>query len=132
MSSALVGILAALMRLLSGGLLEQVLTILRQRSDTEVAQARMRTETTIAAIQAEVAARTAARDVVVAEQKWWLTAAIRPAFAAPLLLWWWLMIADAVLPWRLGIRNLPTPLDEWAGWIVLAYFLTAPFSGRRA
>lgn len=131
MSSLLGGVLAAIMRLLSGGLLEQVLAILRQRSDAEVAQARMRTDMAISAIQAEVAARTAARDIVVAEQKWWVTAAIRPAFALPLLLWWWLMIADAVSPWPMGIRNLPAPLDEWAGWIVLAYFLTAPFDRRR-
>ncbi len=68
------------------------------------------------------------RDVVLAEQGWWVTAAIRPAFAAPLLLWWWLMIADAVLALAPRHPQLPAPLTS-GGWIVLAYFLTAPFPG---
>lgn len=127
MSSVVGAILAALLRALSGGLLEQVLAVLRQRSDAEVAQARMRTDVAIQAITAEQAARLAARDVVVAEQRWWVTASIRPLFALPLLIWWWAVIADSIFRFPWSIAALPKPLDEWAGWIVLAYFLAAPF-----
>lgn len=131
MSSVVGAILAALLRALSGGLLEQVLAILRQRSDAEVAQARLRTDVAIQAITAEQAARLAARDVVVAEQKWWVTASIRPLFALPLLIWWWAVIADSIFLFRWNVAALPKPLDEWAGWIMLAYFLAAPFDRPR-
>ena len=131
MSSVVLKLLAIILRALSGGLLEKVLAILRQRSDVEVAQARLRTDVAIQTITAEQAARLAARDVVVAEQQRWWTASIRPLFALPLLIWWWAVIADSIFLFRWNVAALPKPLDEWAGWIMLAYFLAAPFDRRR-
>ncbi|MFG1466581.1 hypothetical protein V5F77_27525 [Xanthobacter sp. DSM 24535] len=123
----LAGIFAFLLRLLSGGLLDKVLGALRARADTELAHERLRTDITISAVQAEVESRRVAGDIVIAEQGWWVTAMIRPLFVYPLLAWWWLVILDSIFLFRWNIAALPKPLDEWAGWIVAAYFVTRPF-----
>lgn len=125
-------VLSGLLRLLSGGLLDQVVALLRQRMDGDVQRARLDTEAAIAAVQAELEARRAAADMVKAEQGWWLTAMIRPLFVLPLAVWWCAVILDSIGGFRWNVAALPPPLDEWAGWIIAAYFITAPFvRGRR-
>lgn len=125
-------LLASLLRLLSGGLLDQVVALLRQRMDGDVQRARLDTEAAIAAVQAELEARRAAAEIVKAEQGWWLTAMIRPLFVVPLALWWAANLLDSVGNFGWQVAPLPKPLDEWAGLILTAYFITAPFMrGRR-
>jgi len=119
-------VLTLLLRWLSGGVLEKVLALLRMRADTELGQDRLRSEVAIAVVQAEKDSRRAASDVLISEQGWWLTAMIRPLFVYPLLAWWWLVIADSIFLFRWNVAALPRPLDEWAGWIVAAYFVTRP------
>lgn len=135
MSSLILGLagplLTAVLRLLSGGLLDQVMGLLKARADRDAQRDRLDTEAAIAAIQAEVQARRAAADVLIAEQGWWLTAIIRPLFVLPLAIWWCAVIADSIFMFSWNVAALPKPLDEWAGWIVLAYFVTAPFGVKR-
>lgn len=111
---------------LSGGMLDRMLDHLERRADSETERERIRTNVTIEEIKAEIESRRAARDIVIAEQGWWVTALIRPAFAWPLAIWWAAVIADSLFRFEWNVAALPAPLDEWSGWIIAAYFLTRP------
>ncbi len=78
-------------------------------------------------IQAEIETRQAARDIVIAEQGWWVTALIRPAFAYPLAIYYAAVIADSLFRFDWNVAALPPPIDDWSGWIVTAYFLVRGF-----
>lgn len=80
----------------------------------------------IAEIQAEIEARKAAKEIIIAEQGWWVTAWIRPLFAYPVIVYWWKIIFyDKLL--GLGSTDALTGMvGEWAGWIVMAYFAVRP------
>ncbi|HOV02935.1 MAG TPA: hypothetical protein PLG99_00895 [Kaistiaceae bacterium] len=121
------GLLATLLRWLSGGMLTRVLDHLERRADAETERQRLQTDVAIETIRAEVTARRAAADIVIAEQGWWVTALIRPAFAWPLAIWWGAVIADSLFQFEWNVAALPAPLDEWSGWIIGAYFVTRPF-----
>ncbi len=127
-------VFAFVLRFLGGSVLSKVMDHLKLRMQAETEQERMRTEITIEEIRGEIAARQAAREIVVAEQGWWVTAMIRPAFAWPLIVWWAAVIADSLFHFNWNVAALPAPLDEWSGWIVAAYFMTRPFEkiGRGA
>jgi hypothetical protein len=77
-------------------------------------------------IEAEISARAAASETIKAEQGWWVTAIIRPLFAIPLALYWSKIIVwDKMLGW--GTTDPLTGLvGEWAGLIILAYFVGRP------
>lgn len=110
----------------SSGILRDVLNSLGLRSGDA------KTAVTIAAIEAEVQARFAARDVLLAEQGHFLTRMIRPLFAYPLIIYYAAVVFDSlpILGHPIGswqIAKLPEPMMEWSGWIICAYFLTRPF-----
>jgi hypothetical protein len=110
----------------SSGVLRDVLNSIGIKSGD------MKTQVTIAAIDAEIQARFAARDVLLAEQGHFLTRMIRPLFAYPLIIYYAAVIADSlpVFGHTIGswqIARLPDPMMEWSGWIITAYFLTRPF-----
>lgn len=115
-----------LLKFLGGGVLNKVMDYLKLRQDSATERERMKAEVVIAAIRAEVASRQVARDIVIAEQGWWVTALIRPLFAYPLIAWWGAVIADSIFRFEWDVAALPGPLNEWAGWIVAAYFVTRP------
>jgi hypothetical protein len=77
-------------------------------------------------IEAEIAARAAASETIKAEQGWWVTAIIRPLFAIPLAFYWSkIVVWDKMLGW--GTTDPLTGLvGEWAGLIILAYFVGRP------
>lgn len=77
-------------------------------------------------LEAEIAARAAAAETIRAEQGWWVTAMIRPLFAIPLAFYFAkCVIWDAMLGWGTTdpLRGL---VGEWAGLIILAYFVGRP------
>jgi hypothetical protein len=77
-------------------------------------------------IEAEIAARAAASETIKAEQGWWVTAMIRPLFAVPLALYWSkIIIWDKMLGWG-STDALGGLVGEWAGLIILAYFVGRP------
>lgn len=119
--------LGFLIRFLGDGVLSRVVAYLEKKQDADTARDGHARDVAVEAIKAEIATRQAAAEIVKAEQGWWVTALIRPLFAYPLIAWWWAVILDSIF--RLGwkVAALPKPLDEWAGWIVLAYFVTRPF-----
>lgn len=77
-------------------------------------------------IEAEIAARAAASETIKAEQGWWVTAIIRPLFAIPLALYWMkIIIWDKLLGWG-STDALTGMVGEWAGIIIVAYFIGRP------
>ncbi|SDR15796.1 3TM-type holin [Pseudovibrio sp. Tun.PSC04-5.I4] len=112
---------------LGGGVLDRVLGFFETQAKSENEALRIRATVTSEEIRAELDSRRAARDIVLAEQGWWVTAMIRPAFAWPIVIWSGAIVADSLFHFDWNVAALPEPLNEWAGWIVGAYFLTRPF-----
>lgn len=78
------------------------------------------------AADVEIANLEAKRDVLLAEQGWWVTAWIRPLFAYPVIAHFALVVADSIFRFSWDVAALPEPMATWEGWIVGAYFLTRP------
>lgn len=125
--SILISLASRVLGWLGGGVLDRVLGHMKRKADSQTERERIRTQVTIEEIKADIAARQAARDIIVAEQGWWVTAMIRPAFAWPIVIWSGAIVADSLFHFTWNVAALPKPLDEWAGWIVGAYFITRPF-----
>ncbi|MDD7908545.1 3TM-type holin [Pseudovibrio exalbescens] len=124
--SVLVSIAIKVLSSLGGKTVDTVLAHLERKADTQTDRQRIKAQITIEQIRAEIAAQQSARDIVLAEQGWWLTAMIRPAFAWPLIAWWFAVILDSIFKFSWSVAALPSPLDEWAGWIIAAYFMARP------
>lgn len=114
------------LNLVTGGLLDKLLdfgnTWLEKRNE----RIRIEREMFGDVVRAEIRAKMAARDVLLAEQGWWVTAMIRPLFAYPLIAYTWAIVADSIYFHSGSIQQLPPFLEEWYGWIVAAYFLMRP------
>lgn len=112
--------------LVTGGLLDRLLsfgtTWLEKRNERIAIEREMFGDI----VRHEIAAKMAARDVLLAEQGWWVTRWVRPLFAYPLIVYTWCIVADSVYFHSGAIQRLPDFLEEWYGWIVAAYFLTRP------
>lgn len=79
-------------------------------------------ELAVAEIQAEIAARHAAKEVIIAEQGHWYTAVIRPLFALPFVIFAWKVIVwDKVL--KMGTTDAIDP-NMWSVFmaVVASYF----------
>lgn len=128
--SLLISVGARLLGFLGGGFAGKVLDHLNRRGDRDaqitVEEIRAHMQARKATLVAEAHARQAARDIVMAEQGWWVTAMIRPAFAWPIVIWSGAIVADSLFHFNWDVAALPSPLNDWAGWIVGAYFLTRP------
>ncbi|MCT4654377.1 MAG: holin family protein [Cohaesibacter sp.] len=125
--SILVSIASKVLGWLGGETLDRVLSHVEKRANSQTERERIRSEIVSEEIRAEIATRRAARDIIVAEQGWWVTAMIRPAFAWPIVIWSGAIVADSLFHFFWNVAALPEPLNEWAGWIVGAYFVTRPF-----
>jgi hypothetical protein len=67
------------------------------------------TELAIAEIQGEIAARSAAKEIIIAEQGHWYTAIIRPLFALPFVIFIWkVVVIDNVM--GLGVTDPISPM----------------------
>ncbi|KZL25659.1 hypothetical protein [Pseudovibrio sp. Ad37] len=125
--SFLLSIAAKGLSWLSGGALDRVLSHLEKRADSDNERERISAGLAAEELKAELESRRAARDIVLAEQGWWVTAMIRPAFAWPIVIHSGAIVADSLFHFEWDVAKLPDPLGTWAGWIVGAYFLTRPF-----
>ena len=72
-------------------------------------------------------------DVLIAEQEWFWTRIVRPAFGLPLAAYFGFVIAYSMFwcqkcmaPVSWEIAALPGTVGEWAGAIVFAYFAARP------
>jgi hypothetical protein len=112
---------AWLLSFLSGGTVGRILDTLDRRADAQTEREKVRKEVTIEAIRAEVAAQQSGRDILIAEQGRWYTAAIRPLLALPVIIFFWKVIVwDKVLGWG-STDPLTGAAAEWAGAIVTTY-----------
>lgn len=101
-------------------------TIVSRLAAAYEAKQRAVTDSEKIAADMRIAQLEAQRDVLVAEQGWRVTAWIRPLLAYPVILHFALVVADSIFGFSWTIDALPSPMDEWEGWIVGAYFLTRP------
>lgn len=122
-------LLAFVLKLVSGGVLDRVLAHFQAQASSEVERDKVTASVAIAHIQSEIAVRQAQRDLLIAEQGRAVTALMRPAFAYPLALYYAAVIADSLLHFRWNVAALPAPIGEWSGWIISAIFLSE--SGER-
>lgn len=97
--------------LLTGGSLEKVLDIIDKQVDTGVRQEEIKAEV----IQTWIKAQTQ----LLVGRTWWF----QLFFVIPLGVWWSAVCLDSILPGQWNIAALPSPLDEWAGWIIGALFV---------
>jgi hypothetical protein len=109
--------LAAILRFLSGGVLDRVLDTVDRRIEVEENRDKIKADI----LRTHLATRA---DFMRAGGFWLML-----IFAVPLALWWGAVIVYSIL-WCAGcaypqdwtIAALPAPLDEWAGAIVVAIF----------
>jgi len=74
-------------------------------------------------IQADIAAREAAKQIIIAEQGHWYTAIIRPLFALPFVIFIWkIVVYDKVLGWGVTIGSLDENMKQVLLAIIYSYF----------
>lgn len=80
------------------------------------------TELAMAEIQGEIAARSAAKEIIIAEQGHWYTAIIRPLFALPFVVFIWkVVVIDKVF--GLGVTDPIDPMmKDVLQAIIYSYF----------
>lgn len=61
--------------------------------------------------------------------EWWVTRWIMPSFAYPVAAWWSAVILDSIFHFGWKISALPPPLNEWAGQIILSFFIIGTTQG---
>jgi len=109
-------LLLAFLKLIPSTILPAVLNYFEKKNNAEA-------DKYAKTVELEIVRREIHRDILLAEQDWWVTRLIRPAFAYPLIVWWIAVIADSLFLWEWNVAALPAPLDEWSGWIVSAFFI---------
>lgn len=120
-----------LLQWLAGPLLRLVLAHFDRRIAARGESERLSADLAARAIRSEMEARSHARAVLLAEQGSFFTAARlgRLLFVVPLGLWWTAVIADSIFSFSWNVAALPSPLDEWAGGILLSLFLVDGLQG---
>lgn len=116
--------IAAILTWLSGSVLESLLAHARQRLDSKTEQDRIAAELAAEEIRAEIAARSEARKVLLAENGQFFSAG-RPGrlvFVLPLGLWWAAVCLDSVFHFGWKIAEVPV-LRDWGGAIITSLFL---------
>lgn len=120
-------IFANLLPLLSGGLVKNVLDHLDKKADSETERERIRTQATIEEIKAAVEVQNQGKELLIAEQGRWYTAAVRPLMVAPFVIFLWKVIVwDKVLGW-----GTTDALSE-SLWLFMTTIAGTYFVGRTA
>lgn len=78
---------------------------------------------TLEEIRADVKLAKQQSKLIIAEQGWWVTALIRPAFAYPLAAYYGAVIADSLFHFEWDVAALPEPINSWSGAIITSYFV---------
>lgn len=99
------------LRLFTGGTLDSILDVINKKMDSEVERERLKADVTKKWIEAQAG--------LLVGRTWWF----QLFFVIPLGLWWTAVILDSIFGWEHNIAALPSPLDEWAGWIISALFI---------
>lgn len=97
--------------LITGGSLDRILDTIEKRLDNEVTKEEIKAEVTKTWINAQAQ--------LLVGRTWWF----QLFFVVPLGFWWSAVIIDSVFGFSWNVASLPSPLDEWAGWMLSSVFL---------
>lgn len=100
-----------LLKFFVGGSLDSLLTTINKHFDSDVRKEEIKADVTKKWIDAQAN--------LLVGRTWWF----QLFFVLPLGMWWTAVILDSIFGWQHDILALPTPLDEWAGWIISALFI---------
>lgn len=98
--------------LFTGGSLDRILDTIEKRMDNEVTKEEIKAEVTKVWINAQAN--------LLVGRTWWF----QLFFVVPLGFWWAAVMVDSVFQveaWN--VASLPSPLDEWAAYIISALFI---------
>jgi hypothetical protein len=101
-----------LLSLVTGGSLEKILDVIERKMDNEVSKEEIKAEVTKTWINAQAN--------LLVGRTWWF----QLFFVVPLGFWWAAVMVDSVFQidsW--SIASLPSPIDEWAAYIISALFI---------
>lgn len=112
-----------IIKLLSLPILNSLVAAYKAKLDAAGTQDAKAVELAVAEIQAEIAARSAAKEVIIAEQGRWYTAIIRPLFALPFVIFIWKIIVwDKVLGLGVTYGSLDAGMTSVLQAIIYSYF----------
>lgn len=97
--------------LITGGTLDKILDTIDRKMDDGVKKEEIKADVTKTWISAQAS--------LLVGRTWWF----QLFFVIPLGFWWTAVIVDSVFEFEHNIAALPSPLDEWAGWIITALFM---------
>ena len=97
--------------LITGGTLDKILDTIDRKMDDGVKKEEIKADVTKTWISAQAS--------LLVGRTWWF----QLFFVIPLGFWWTAVIVDSVFGFEHNIAALPSPLDEWAGWIITALFM---------
>lgn len=110
------GILAFLIKLGFGGVVDKALDHMERRAEMKNDRERLKAQTTVALAREAVSEAKIIADYNRAKLSFpwfWVFAGM---FIAPLALWWSAVILDSVFMFSWSVADLPTPqMQEWAG-----------------
>ena len=114
--------MAWLLSFLSGPLLTSLVNAYKAKLDAGNTRDAKAVDLAVAEISADIAARSAAKEIIIAEQGHWYTAIIRPLFALPFVIFAWkVVVYDKVLGW--GVTDAIDP-NMWSVFLAVvgSYF----------
>jgi hypothetical protein len=130
--------IAWLLSFLSGPLLSKLVDAYKVRLEAAGKQDVLAVDLAKSEILADIAARSAAKEIIIAEQGHWYTAIIRPLFALPFVIFIWkIVVWDKVLGW--GVTDaIDSSMKEVLQTIIISYFglagvsrIASVFRGRK-
>lgn len=105
-------IIKSIISAVTGGSLEKILDVIENKMDNEVTKEEIKAEVTKTWINAQAN--------LLVGRTWWF----QLFFVIPLGFWWSAVILDSVFMFQnWDVAALPSPLDEWAAYIISALFI---------
>lgn len=114
-----------LLKLLTGPAVDKVLGYLEGKANSQTERERIRTQVTIAEINAAVSETRVMADLQASKMGHWPYWAFVALFILPLGIWWAAVLLDTTFRFGWGVANLPqTYIREWAGEMIRWLFYT--------
>jgi hypothetical protein len=115
--------MAWLLSFLSGPLLTSLVNAYKAKLDAGNTRDAKAVDLAVAEISADIAARSAAKEIIIAEQGHWYTAIIRPLFALPFVIFIWkIVVYDKVLGLGVTVGSLDENMKQVLLAIIFSYF----------
>jgi len=115
-----------LLSLISAPVLETVKSYFSNKANSEIEKTKVEGEVAVALVNAELESRKAQKEILLADQGWWVTAWIRPLTAYPFVLHVAAISLDSTFKFGWGVPKLPSPYDQMEWTILLSFFIARP------